>query len=90
MQNPAAVKARQAEVVARARDRAVGQAAKAKDRAVEVKKCTMVTLLIPNLPRDLGLVDQSGAPPRDVNHSIRGLKNREIQAKASDFTQDLA
>ena len=91
MPNPAAaVKARQAEVVAKAKDRAVGQVGKAKDRAEEVKKSTMATHLIPNLPRDLGLADQSGALPKDANPSIKGLKNREIQAKASDFTQVLA
>jgi hypothetical protein len=50
----------------------------------------MATHLIPNPLRDPGQVDQSGAPPRDVNPSIKDPKNPEIQAKASDFTQDLA
>ena len=90
MLNPAAVKARQAEVVAKARVRAVGQAALAKDRVEEAKKSIMATHLIPNPLRDQGLVDQSGALPKDENPSIKDLKNREIQAKASDFTQDLA
>ena len=89
MPNPAvAVKAKQVEVVAKARDRAAGQAAK--DRAQEARKSIMATHLIPNPLRDQGQVDQSGAPPRDVNPSIKDLKNPEIQAKASDFTQDLA
>ena len=93
MPNPAvAVKAKQVEVVAKARDRdrAAGQAAKAKDRAQEARKSIMATHLIPNPLRDQGQVDQSGAPPRDVNPSIKDPKNPEIQAKASDFTQDLA
>ena len=79
MPNPAAVKARQEEVVA-----------KAKDRAEEVKKSIMGMHLIPNPLRDQVLVDQSGAPPRDANPSIKDPENPEIQAKASDFTQDLA
>ena len=91
MQNRAVVvKARQAEAVAKGKGRAVGQAGKAKDRAEEAKKSTMATHLIPNLLKDPGLVDQSGAPPRDANPSIKGPENPEIQAKASDFTQDLA
>ena len=84
-----AVKAKQVEVVAKARDRAAGQAAKAKDRAQEARKSIMATHLIPNPLRDPGQVDQSGVPPRDVNPSIKDPKNPEIQAKASDFTQDL-
>ena len=90
MQNRAVVKARQAEVVAKAKDRAVVQVAKAKGRAEEAKKSTMATHLIPNPPKGQEPEDQSGAPPRDANPSIKDLKNREIQAKASDFTQDLA
>ena len=91
MPNPAvAVKAKQVEVVAKARDRAAGQAAKAKDRAQEARKSIMATHLIPNPLRDPGQVDQSGALPRDVNPSIKDPKNPEIRAKASDFTQDLA
>ena len=90
MQNLAAVKVRLAEVVAKAKGRAVGQAGKAKDRAEEVKKFIMGMHLIPNPLRDQGLEDQSGAPPRDANPSIKDPENPEIQAKASDFTQDLA
>jgi hypothetical protein len=95
MQNLAvAVKVRQAEVVAKAKDRAVGQADKdkdkAKDRAQEAKKSIMGTHLTHNPLKDQGLVDQSGAPPRDANPSIKDRKSLEIQAKASDFTQDLA
>ena len=91
MPNPAAaVKARQAEVVAKAKDRAVGQVGKAKDRAEEVKKSTMATHLIPSPLRGQGLVGQSGALLKGANPSIKDLKNREIQAKASDFTQVLA
>jgi len=92
MQNPAVVvKARPVGAVAKDKDKAVGPAAgKAKDRAEEVKKSIMGMHLTPNPLKGQGLVDQSGAPPRDVNPSTRGLKNREIQAKASDFTQDLA
>ena len=59
-------------------------------RAEEAKKSTMATHLIPNPLKDREPEDQSGAPPRDASPSIKGLKNREIQAKASDFTQDLA
>ena len=91
MQNLArAVKAKQVEVVAKAR--AVGPAAKdrAKDRAQEAKKSIMGTRLTHNPLKDPGLVDQSEAPPRDVNPSIKDPENPEIQAKASDFTQDLA
>ena len=76
-----AVKARQAEVVAKA---------KAKDRAQEAKKSIMGTHLTHNPLKDQGLVDQSGAPPRDANPSIKDPENPEIRAKASDFTQDLA
>ena len=91
MPNPAvAVKAKQVEVVAKARDRAAGQAAKAKDRAQEAKKSIMGTHLTHKPLKDQGLVDQSGAPPRDANPSIKDPENPEIQAKASDFTQDLA
>lgn len=90
MQNPAAVKARQVEVGAKAKDRVAGQAVKAKDRAEEAKKSIMATHLTPNPLRDLGLADRSGALPKDANPSIKGLKSREIQAKASDFTQVLA
>jgi hypothetical protein len=93
MQNQVvAVKARQAEVVAKAKDKdkVAGQAAKAKDRAEELRKSIMGTHLTHNPLKDQGLVDQSGAPPKDVNLSIKGPENPEIQAKASDFTQDLA
>jgi hypothetical protein len=90
MQNPAAVKARQVEVGVKAKDKAAGQAAKVKDRAEEVKKSTMATHLTPNPLRDPGLADRSGALPKDANPSTKDLKNREIQAKASDFTQVLA
>ena len=91
MQNPAAaVKVRRVEVVAKAKGRAVGQADKAKGRAEEVKKSTMATHLIPSPLRGQGLVDQSGVLLKGANPSIKGLKNREIQAKASDFTQVLA
>lgn len=91
MPNPAvAVKAKQAEVGAKAKVKAAGQAVKVKDRAQEAKKFIMDTHLIPNPLKDLGLVDQSGAPPKDANLSIKDPENPEIQAKASDFTQDLA
>ena len=93
MQNLArSVKAKQVEVVAKAKDRAVGLAVKdrAKDRAQEAKKSIMGTHLTRNPLKDPGLVDQSEAPPRDVNPSIKDPENPEIQAKASDFTQDLA
>ena len=91
MQNPAVVvKARPVGAVSKDKDKAVGPAGKVKDRAEEVKKSIMGMHLTPNPLKGQGLVDQSGAPPRDVNPSTRGLKNREIQAKASDFTQDLA
>ena len=91
MQNPVAVvKVRQVEVVARAKAKVAEQAALAKDRAEEVKKSIMGTHLTHNPLKDLGLVDQSGAPPRDVNPSIKDPENPEIQAKPSDFTQDLA
>jgi hypothetical protein len=90
MPNPAAVKARPAEVVAKAKDKAVGPAGKAKDRAEEVKKSIMGMHLTPNPRKGQGLVDQSGALPRDANPSIKDPESREIQAKASDFTQDLA
>jgi hypothetical protein len=90
MQNLAAVKVRQAEVVAKAKGRADEPAVKVKDRAEEAKKSTMATHLIPNLLKDQGLVDQSGALPKGANPSIKARKNPEIQAKASDFTQDLA
>ena len=91
MPNPAvAVKVKQVEVVAKAKDRAAGQAAKAKDRAEEAKKSIMGTHLTHKPLKDQGLADQSGAPPRDANPSIKDPENPEIQAKASDFTQDLA
>jgi hypothetical protein len=91
MPNPAvAVKAKEAEVGAKAKVKAAGQAVKVKDRAQEAKKFIMDTHLIPNPLKDLGLVDQSGAPPKDANLSIKDPENPEIQAKASDFTQDLA
>jgi len=93
MQNPVAVvKVRQAEVVAKARDKdkVAGRAAKAKDRAEELRKSIMDMLLTHNPLKGQGLVDQSGAPPKDANPSIKGPENPEIQAKASDFTQDLA
>jgi hypothetical protein len=94
MLNLAAVKAKQVEVVARvkakAKDKGGGQAAKAKVRAEELRKSIMGTHLTHNPLKDQGLVDQSGAPPKDANPSIKGPENPEIQAKASDFTQDLA
>ena len=93
MQNLAlAVKARQAGVVvkAKAKVKAAGQAAKAKDRAQEAKKSIMGTHLTHNPLKGQGLADQSGVPPRDANPSIKGPENPEIRAKASDFTQDLA
>ena len=91
MQNPAlVVKVRQAEVVAKGRAKAAEQAAKAKVRAEEVKKSITDTHLTHNPLKDLGLADQSGAPPKDANPSIKDPENPEIQAKASDFTQDLA
>jgi hypothetical protein len=91
MQNLALVaKVRQAEVVAKVKVRAAGQAAKAKDRAGEVKKSIMGTHLTHNPLKDQGLADQSGVPLRDANPSIKDPENPEIQAKASDFTQDLA
>lgn len=91
MPNPAvAVKAKEAEVGAKAKVKAAGQAVKVKDRAQEAKKFIMDTHLIPNPLKDLGLVDQSEAPPKDANLSIKDPENPEIQAKASDFTQDLA
>ena len=91
MQNPAVVvKARPVGAVVKDKDKAVGPAGKAKDRAEEVKKSIMGMHLTPNPLKDQGLVDQSGVPPRDANPLIKGPENREIQAKASDFTQDLA
>ena len=84
------VKARQAEVVAKAKDKAVVQVAKAKGRAEEVKKSIMGMHLTPNPRKGQGLVDQSGALLRDANPSIKDPENPEIRAKASDFTQDLA
>jgi hypothetical protein len=88
MPNPAAVKARQEEVVDKAK--AAGPADKAKDKAEEAKKSIMGMHLTPNPLKGQGLVDQSGALLRDENPSIKDPENREIQAKASDFTQDLA
>lgn len=91
MQNPAAaVKARQVEVGAKAKDRVAGQAVRAKDKAEEAKKSIMGMHLTPNPLKGQGLVDRSGALPKDANPSIKDLKSREIQAKASDFTQVLA
>ena len=91
MQNlAAAVKARQAEVVAKVKVRAAGEAAKAKVRAEELRKSIMGMHLTHNPLKAPGLVDQSGAPPKDANPSIKDPENPEIQAKASDFTQDLA
>ena len=91
MQNlAAAVKVRQAEVVAKVKVRAAGEAAKAKVRAEELRKSIMGMHLTHNPLKDPGLVDQSGAPPKDANLSIKDPENPEIQAKASDFTQDLA
>jgi len=93
MQNLAlVVKAKQAEVVAKAKGRAAGQAAKAKDKdkAEGLKKSITGTHLTHKPLKDPELVDQSGAPPRDANPSIKDPKNPEIRAKASDFTQDLA
>ncbi len=91
MQNRvAAAKVRLAGVVAKAKVRAAGQVAKAKVRAEELRKSIMGTHLTHNPLKDQGLVDQSGAPPKDANPSIKGPENPEIQAKASDFTQDLA
>ena len=95
MQNPAAaVKARQVEVGAKARAKAAEQAVKAKvrakDKAEEAKKSIMGMHLTPNPLKGQGLVDRSGALPKDANPSIKDLKSREIQAKASDFTQVLA
>jgi hypothetical protein len=92
MQNLAAVKAKQAEDVAKAKDKAKGggPAVKAKDRAQEAKKSIMGTHLTHNPLKGQGLADQSGVPPRDANPTIKGPENPEIRAKASDFTQDLA
>ena len=91
MQNLAlAVKARQAGVVVKVKVKAAGQAAKAKDRAQEAKKSIMGTHLTHKPLKDQGLADQSGAPPRVANPSIKDPENPEIQAKASDFTQDFA
>ena len=92
MQNPAVVvKARPVGAVAKDKDKAVGPAAgKAKDRAEEVKKSIMGMHLTPNPLKGQGLVDQSGAPLRDANPSIKDPESPEIRAKASDFTQDLA
>jgi hypothetical protein len=90
MLNLAAVKAKQVEVVAKAKGRAAGQAAKAKDRAQEAKKSIMGTHLTHNPLKDQGLADQSGAPPRDANPSIGAQKSPETQAKASDLVEDLA
>ena len=86
----AAVKVRQVEVVAKDKDKGGGQAAKAKDRAQEVKKSIMGTHLTHKPLKGQGLADQSGVLPRDANLSIKDPENLEIQAKASDFTQDLA
>ncbi len=88
MQNLAlVVKGKQAEVVAKAKGRAAGQAAKDKDKdkAEELKKSITGTHLTHKPLKDPGLVDQSGAPPRDANPSIKDLENPEIRAKASDF-----
>ena len=90
MPNPVVVKVRPAEVAAKDKDKAVAPAGKAKDRAEEVKKSIMGMHLTPNPRKGQGLVDQSGALPRDANPSIKDPENPEIQAKASDFTQDLA
>lgn len=93
MQNPVvAAKVRQAEVVAKARAKvkAAGQAVRVKDRAQEVKKSIMGTHLTHSLHKDLGLAALSGEPPKDANPSTKDPENLEIQAKASDFTQDLA
>ena len=95
MQNLAlVVKAKQVEVVAKAKGRAAGQAAKAKDKAKdkaeELKKSITGTHLTHKPLKDQGLAGQSGAPPRDANPSIKDPENPEIRAKASDFTQDLA
>jgi hypothetical protein len=90
MPNPPVVKARVVEVVVKDKDKAVAPAGKAKDKAEEVKKSIMGMHLTPNPRKGQGLVDLSGVLPRDANPSIKGPENREIQAKASDFTQDLA
>ena len=90
MLNLAAVKVRQAEGVAKVKDKVAGQAAKGKARAQEEKRSIMGMHLTHNPLKDQGLADQSGAPPRDANPSIKDPENPEIQAKASDFTQDLA
>ena len=90
MLNRAAAKVRQAEVAVRAKDRVAGQAAKAKDRAQEAKKSIMGMHLTHSLLKDLGLAALSGEPPKDANPSTKDPENPEIQAKASDFTQDLA
>ena len=93
MQNLAAVvKVRRAGVAVKAKAKAAAQAARARARvrAEELRKSIMGTHLTRNPPKGLGLVDQSGAPPKDANPSIKGPENPEIQAKASDFTQDLA
>ena len=84
------VKVRQAEVVAKAKAKGGGQAARARVRAEELRKSIMGMHLTHNLLKDQGLADQSGAPPKDANPLIKDPENREIQAKASDFTQDLA
>ena len=83
-----AVKGKQVEVVARAKE--PDQAVKGPAPVEEAKKSIMGTLLTHNPLKDQGLVDQSGAPPRDANPSIKDPENPEIRAKASDFTQDLA
>ena len=83
-------KAKQVEVVAKAKGRAAEQAAKAKDKAEELKKSIMDMHLTHKPLKDQGLVDQSGVPPRDANPLIKDPESPEIQAKASDFTQDLA
>ena len=90
MPNRVVAKVKEVEVVARAKGRAAGLAARGKARVEEVKKSTMGTHLTRNPLRDQGLADLSEAPPKDANPSIRDPENPEIQAKASDFTQDLA
>ena len=76
--------------MARARVKEPDQAVKGPAPVEEVKKSIMGMPSPHNPLKDQGLVDQSGAPLRDANPSIKDPENPEIRAKASDFTQDLA
>jgi hypothetical protein len=82
------VKAKQVEVVAKARVRELEQAVKAQVPAAGPKRYTMATHSIHNRLRDQAQADRSGELLKGENPLIGAQKSPVTQAKASDFAQE--